>query len=146
MTRKLLLDASIYIQEMRGRRPDILGLRGHSAGVLYFSAVVIAELLRGAFDARVFQRVEKLWEDARKARRLVVPNSSDWHDAAIVVRTIAKKYGHEAIGQARLMADALIAMSARRLGITVVTHNLTDFERIAKFRPFSFVSAADLAV
>jgi predicted nucleic acid-binding protein len=39
----------------------------------------------------------------------------------------------------RLTNDALIAMSAGRLGITVITANARDFEKLAKFRPFQWV-------
>jgi predicted nucleic acid-binding protein len=34
--------------------------------------------------------------------------------------------------------DALIAMSAARLGITVITANVRDFMRLAEFRPFQW--------
>jgi predicted nucleic acid-binding protein len=51
------------------------------------------------------------------------------------------KFGHEAIGRGRLTNDALIAVSSRRLGITVVTANARDFERLARIRSFSWQMA-----
>jgi predicted nucleic acid-binding protein len=35
-----------------------------------------------------------------------------------------------------LTNDALIALSAGRLGITVITANARDFGKLAEFRPF----------
>jgi len=49
---------------------------------------------------------------------------------------LAAKYDYEQIGQGRLTNDALIAMSAGRSGITVITTNARDFIRLAEFRPF----------
>ena len=48
----------------------------------------------------------------------------------------AVRAGHyEAIGRSRLTNDTLIATSATRRGITVLTLNAADFERIATVRP-----------
>jgi len=51
---------------------------------------------------------------------------------------IGAKYGYEEVGRARLTNDALIAMTAARHGFTVLTKNVTDFRRIAEFRPFQW--------
>jgi predicted nucleic acid-binding protein len=49
---------------------------------------------------------------------------------------LAARYDYEQIGRGRLTNDALIAMSAGRSGITVITANARDFMRLAEFRPF----------
>jgi predicted nucleic acid-binding protein len=51
---------------------------------------------------------------------------------------VGAKYDCEKIGQGRLTNDALMAMSAGRLGITVITARARDFERLAEFRPFQW--------
>jgi predicted nucleic acid-binding protein len=51
---------------------------------------------------------------------------------------LAAKYDYGKSGQCRLTNDALIAMSAARLGITVITANERDFGRLAEFRPFQW--------
>jgi predicted nucleic acid-binding protein len=51
---------------------------------------------------------------------------------------LAAKYHYEKIGQGRLTNDALIAMSAGRLGIRVITANERDFSRLAEFRAFQW--------
>ena len=60
----------------------------------------------------------------------------DWTQTGRVLSRLAAKYDYERIGKGRLTNDALIAMSAARLGITVVTANARDFKRLAEFRPF----------
>jgi predicted nucleic acid-binding protein len=51
-----------------------------------------------------------------------------------VLARLASKYDYEQIGQGRLTNDALIAMSAERLGIRVFTANERDYSRLAEFR------------
>jgi predicted nucleic acid-binding protein len=51
---------------------------------------------------------------------------------------LATKYGYEQIGQGRLTNDALIAISAGRLGIQVLTANERDYRRLAEFRRFQW--------
>jgi predicted nucleic acid-binding protein len=67
-----------------------------------------------------------------------VPNLSDWTDAGRVLARLAAKYHHEQIGQGRLTNDALIAISAGRLGICVITANQRDFSKLAEFRTFQW--------
>ena len=82
--------------------------------------------------------MERLEHDFEKAKRVLVPNLSDWASAGKVLARLAAKYGYERIGRARLTNDALIAISAARTGITVLTANSRDFARIAEFRAFSW--------
>jgi predicted nucleic acid-binding protein len=67
-----------------------------------------------------------------------VPNLSDWAQAGRVLARLASKDDYERIAQARLTNNALIGMSAGRLGIRVITANERDFRRLAEFRPFQW--------
>ena len=69
---------------------------------------------------------------------LLVPNLSDWTQTGKVLARVAAKYDYEQIGRGRLTNDALIAMSAGRLGITVITANARDFKKLAEFRSFQW--------
>jgi predicted nucleic acid-binding protein len=51
---------------------------------------------------------------------------------------LGSQYGYEEIGRGRLTNDALIAISAGRVGITVITHNAQDFVRLSEFAAFSW--------
>ncbi len=134
--RPALLDSSIYITSLRATDEAVLTLRRLAPDApLWLSAVVLEELYAGVSvrDRRVVERLERNFD---RARRILVPNLTDWTQAGRVLARLAAEYGYERIGQARLTNDALIAMSAARLGITVVTTNERDFARLARFRPF----------
>ena len=72
------------------------------------------------------------------ARRILVPNLTDWAQTGKVLARLAAEYGYEEIGQTRLTNDALIAMSAARQGMTVLTTNERDFARLNHFHPFTW--------
>lgn len=136
--RPVLFDSSIYIAALRNKNDAALLLRrwAHESPI-WLSAVVLEEMYAGArpVDHPVLERLER---DFNKARRMLVPNLTDWMQTGKVLARLAAKYGYEQIGQARLTNDALIAMSAARAGITVVTTNQRDFAKLAEFRPFTW--------
>ncbi|MBZ5657483.1 MAG: type II toxin-antitoxin system VapC family toxin [Acidobacteriia bacterium] len=133
-----LLDSSIYISALRRGNEAVLALRRLSADApLWLSAVVLEELYAGASE-RDRHVVERLERDFERAKRLVVPNLGDWAQTGRVLSRLAAKYHYEKIGQGRLTNDALISMSAGRLGIRVITANERDFGRLAEFRRFQW--------
>ena len=98
---------------------------------------MLEELYAGA-NERAHRVLERLERDFDRAKRVLVPNLSDWTQAGQVLALLAAKYDYEHIGQGRLTNAALIATSARRLGIRVITANARDFERLAEFRSFQW--------
>ena len=134
----ILFDSSIYISALRRGSDGPLALRRLAPdATLWLSSVVLEELYAGASD-RDRPVVERLERDFERAKRVVVPNLSDWTQTGRVLARLAAKYDYEQIGQGRLTNDALIAMGAGRLGITVITANKRDFSRLAEFRPFQW--------
>jgi predicted nucleic acid-binding protein len=134
----ILFDSSIYISALRRGTDAALALRRLTPDApLWLSSVVLEELYAGAGD-RDRHAVERLERDFEKAKRVLVPNLGDWTQTGRVLARLAAKYGYEQIGQGRLTNDALIAMSAGRLGITIITANERDFSRLAEFRPFQW--------
>ena len=137
-----LLDTSIYISALRRGDQAALALRRVAANSpLWLSAVVLEELYAGAGEReqRVLERLER---DFDRAKRILVPSQKDWAEVGKVLARLAAKYGFEQIGQGRLTNDALIATSAGRLGIRVITANQRDYSRLAEFRTFHWHVAA----
>jgi predicted nucleic acid-binding protein len=137
-----LFDSSIYISALRAGDESVVALRRLSAeGPLWLSAVVLEELYAGAGerDRHVVERLERGFE---RAKRVLVPSLGDWAQAGRVLSRLAAKYHSEEIGQGRLTNDALIAMSAGRLGIRVITTNERDFGRLAEFRSFQWQASS----
>src|SRR5580692_584948 len=110
-----LFDSSVYISALRRGDDAVLTLRRFAATApLWLSAVVLEELYAGAAD-RDRQVVERLERDFDRVKRILVPNLSDWTHAGRVLARLAANH-YEQIGQSRLTNDALIAISAGRLG------------------------------
>lgn len=134
----VLFDSSIYIAALRSKDDAALRLRQSvPVATIWLSSVVLGELYAGA-NARSRRAVERLERDFDKARRILVPSLSDWTQAGKVLARLAAKYDYEQIGRGRLTNDALIAMSAGRLGIGVITANVRDFAKLAEFRHFQW--------
>lgn len=136
--RLALFDTSVYIAALRGGNDGVMTVRRLDSGSLvWLSAVVLEELYAGAGEhaRRVIERLER---DFDRAKRILVPNLGDWAEAGRVLSRLAARYDYEQIGQGRLTNDALIAMSAARLGITVITTSDRDFRRLAEFHAFQW--------
>ncbi len=130
-----LLDSSVYISAFRSPDTALAVERLVSDVKLWLSAVVLQELYAGALQ-RDRYLVETLERRFSSEFRIVVPELDDWVQAGLVLARVATKHGYEKIGRSRLTNDALIAMSAARTGIRVITCNARDFEKLAEFRPF----------
>jgi predicted nucleic acid-binding protein len=132
----VLFDTSIYVTALRSGDSSAMDSRRIAAGAsIWLSSVVLEELYAGV-SARDHLVVEQLERGFRAANRILVPNLTDWTQTGKVLAHLAAKYDYERIGRGRLTNDALIAMSAGRLGATVVTANARDFAKLAEFRPF----------
>jgi predicted nucleic acid-binding protein len=132
---RILYDSSVYIGGLRGDPTAALMLeRWRRKAPLWVSAVVLEELYAGANRAAA-KLIDKLASDFERAGRVVVPSLSDWTQTGRVLERIRSKYGLESKGLARLTNDTLIATSAFRCGVTVLTANARDFARIAEFCP-----------
>jgi predicted nucleic acid-binding protein len=135
--RPALFDSSVYIAALRQGNQAFLSTRRLGDSPLWLSAVVLEELYAGS-GLRGHANVERLERDFTLIRRILVPNLSDWTRTGDVLGQIAAKYGFECIGRGRMTNDALIAMSAARRGIRIITNNEKDFRRLAEFQPFEW--------
>lgn len=135
---RVLFDSSIYIAALQMGGDASLPLqRWARDSPIWLSSVVLEELYAGA-NPGDSQVIEKLEHDFERARRILVPILSDWTYAGKILARIAKKYGYEQIGRARMINDALIATSAARTGVTVITANRRDYARLAEFCPLEW--------
>ena len=141
--RGIFFDTSIYINALRQGDISILSQRQGSAGrgesvPLWLSVVVLEELYIGAVGGKIKKLLGRFERDFEKINRLSVPSQSDWTTCGQVLGLIGRKYGFEAVKQARMTNDCLIGMTAARNGLTVYTHNGSDFKMIAEFRSFEW--------
>jgi hypothetical protein len=88
------------------------------------------------FDSSIYITALRVGDRAASSLRRLAVDSPIWLSAVVVLARLAAKYDYVKIGRGRLTNDALITISAVRLGITVITANARDFMRLAEFRPF----------
>lgn len=134
----VLFDSSVYIAALRpGGDPALLSQRWTMESPLWLSSVVLEELYAGSkpTDRRILEKLER---DFEKAGRLLVPNLGDWTSAGKILAAVAQEFGYEKIGRARLTNDTLIATSAARNGIRVLTINARDYALLAHFCPLQW--------
>ena len=119
-----ILDSSVYIGHWEaGLYGDILD-DVRRAFVVRHSAVVLSELRRGARTREAQRVVDGLFRLARNAWE---PSAADWWEAGKLVREVGDRQGWETGKRRGFQNDALIALTARRHGATVVTPNHRDF-------------------
>jgi len=132
----VLFDSSVYISAMRlGNNAIPALLRLASGSPVWLSAVVIHELYAGVAD-RDRPIIERMEHEFEEVGRVLVPDCADWSQSGKVLARLAAKYHYEKIGRSRLSNDSLIAISAGRAGVRVVTENQRDFHRLSEFYPF----------
>ena len=124
-----ILDSDIYIGHWeQGLYYEGLG-RVRKAFIVRHSSVVLSELRRGARTADARRLVRSLH---RLARVRWEPNDQDWWEAGKLVREIGDEEDWEINKRREFQNDALIALTARRHGATVVTGNAGDFSLLSR--------------
>ena len=126
---RLLLDTDICIYAINQHRPEALRrLRRHAVGEVGISAITYAELRYGvenSVDAR--RNLERLERFLLPLEILPFDTEAGRHYGH--VRTALKRAGR-IIGA----NDLLIAAHALALGVTLVTNNVREFERVEGLR------------
>ena len=116
------------------------------------SVVVVHELVAGALDSSAIKNLKASYRFYEKENRVLVPTADDWLLAGEVVNSLqqgrrSKQSGNipkiSAEEKYRITNDVLIARTAKRAGVTVVTNNIRDFEKIKKFCNVQLKSGAD---
>jgi len=117
----------------------------------YMSAVVLQELAAGANDASAIKELERLRQECRKANKLLVPNEEDWWHAGLVLNALQRGRRSKKTGKIpkisvaernRIINDVLIARTAKRAGVMVVTDNVNDFIKIRNFCDVKIISGS----
>jgi predicted nucleic acid-binding protein len=134
------LDTSVVIAHRM--KPSIRGF--------VLASVVLQELTAGANDATELQWWGNVYQAFDKEGRLLVPTGEDWWQAGrilnLLLRGLKSKSGGKtpklpASDKQRIIRDVLIARTAKRAGVTVITDNLADFKRIKRYCDVRILSA-----
>lgn len=140
MPAKYIFDTNIYIHCLQDRDFALKHADQYSRFLpsTYFSSVVAQELLVGCTDDLAVRLVQNFLLPFERVRRIINPSYEDWKNAALIVVKIALRRPDLKSKKIALINDALIALSCRDIGATLVTLNLGDFELIRGFVRFRF--------
>jgi predicted nucleic acid-binding protein len=138
---KHLIDTDLYIDLIQSGTtlPIIRELYEKETPGIYFSSIVVQELLAGARSPSGRRRVEVLFRPFERAGRIVTPNHKHWKDAGGVLAKVLQLRPDLKSKLPSLVNDCLLAQSARSLGATLYTGNRGDFAVLQSIRSFSLV-------
>jgi predicted nucleic acid-binding protein len=138
---KLLYDTTVYIDILRNRFPET-GKRMLRAVDAWHSPVTEAELAAavGLLDRSHPQTRQLINEiagviDQRPVQRTIAPDVMVWREAGILSGILARLQGFDKGQRRRLMNDALLFVTARRHGCTLLTRNVGDFDLMQQLEP-----------
>lgn len=131
---KFMLDTNIVIYVIKRRPIEVMGIFNENAGRMAISAITLSELFHGAEkSAKVAQNLAVVEEFASLLEVLPYTAKASQHYGAI--RSALEKVGRT-IG----VNDLHIAAHARSEGLTLVTNNLVEFERVPGLMAENWVS------
>ncbi len=125
----VILDTNIYIGHWQQGLYEETLRAVRRAYIVRHSAVVLSELRRGAQTREAERLVAALF---RLARVCWEPTAANWWEAGRLVRRIGDAEGWDRNKRHDFQNDALIALTARRHGATVLTANFSDFGLLAR--------------
>lgn len=137
----LLLDTCVYIDQLQGRAPDILGDL-IAARVVNHSTIAVQELMHtvGVLDPGdprtpgVIGEIGRLIE-AMPAHRVFAPDPDVLGKAALLSGMVCRLQGYAADRKLRALHDCVLFLQAQKLGFTVLTANIGDFDILLQLIP-----------
>jgi predicted nucleic acid-binding protein len=140
--KKYVLDTNVYITAARDEEfgAEVAQFVGGFLPQIYLHAVVVQELTRGAINASARRRLDQdVIQPFEKRGRIVVPRYTAWKRSGEVVAELVDRKRVSAGGVLQsFVNDALLAVSCREEGMTLITMNAVDFARIALVEKISF--------
>jgi predicted nucleic acid-binding protein len=136
-----LLDTTVYIDSFQGRLPEAIE-KLLVGSVIFHCAVARAEIALsiGQLDPRDPRTpnrralLEAVLDRMRPGRRLA-PSERAWTEAAILAGILSRTQGLRAERRRELLNDALLLMTARERGLTLISRNVADMDRLTTLRP-----------
>lgn len=137
----LLLDSCVYIDQFRGRSPDIVELI-LSARLVNHSAVAVQELMHAVGvlnqkDHRTPDAIATIRHVilAMPPHRLFAPDVEILGRAALLSGILCRVQRYGADQKFRALQDCVLFLQAQRLGLTLLTANLSDFDLLLQLLP-----------
>lgn len=137
----LLLDTCVYIDQMQGRSPDLLEDLIAQRQVNH-STVALQELMHtvGVLDpsdrrtSGVIAEIRKHIE-AMPPHRLFAPDLEVLGRAALLSGILCRIQGYEKDGKSRALQDCVMFLQGQKLGLVVLTANVSDYDILLQLIP-----------
>lgn len=143
---QLLLDTTVYIDVLHGSVPEAV------AKLITFrtcnhSAVCLAEMTHafGRLDpqhpgtSRALKAIEQTIENDIPPHRIFTPGDDVWGAAGMLSGTVMRLFEIEKGSRNQFLNDALLYLHGAKLGCTVLTRNVRDFDIMNQLAPFGRV-------
>ena len=137
----LLLDTCVYIDQIQDRSPEILDLLIEGRQVNH-SIVAIQELMHtvGVLDPKDPRTAGAIAEirayiKAMQPHRVFAPEPDIFGRAALLSGILCRLQGYAADSRLRALQDCSLFLQAQKLGFTVLTGNISDFDYLLQLIP-----------
>jgi predicted nucleic acid-binding protein len=137
----LLLDTSVYIDQMQDRSPQILDDLIAQRQVNH-STVAIQELMHtvgvlNPSDARTATVIDVIGKQIRAMppHRIFAPDTEVLGRAALLSGILCRLQGYEKDGKLRALQDCVLFLQAQKLGLVVLTANVGDYDILLQLIP-----------
>jgi predicted nucleic acid-binding protein len=133
---KYTLDTNVFIDGFRSEdvQAEVFAFLSRALPRTYLSAVVMQELAAGARSADAARDLQRgVFDPFERRRRVFAPSRAAFAESGRVLAAVAAREGWQLLDEKpSLLNDALMAVSCREQGITLITRD-GDFKRLARF-------------
>ena len=137
----LLLDTGVYIHQMQARAPELVE-RLIGTRQVNHSSVALQELLHtigvlNPDDPRTATVVDAVRTqiEAMPDHRVFTPDADVLGRAALLAGMICRLQGYARDARFKALQDATLFLQAQKLGFTVLTANLAEFDYLLQLMP-----------
>jgi predicted nucleic acid-binding protein len=142
--KRFVLDTNLFIAADRDaeKAEELTAFYAAFLPMTYLHAVVAQELLLGAVDVRRGVSIRHAYIRPFESRgRMLTPTFANWARSGEVVAQLVRDRVISPGGIGRsFLNDVILAVSCRSAGLTLITNNLRDFDRIRRVERFDFVA------
>jgi hypothetical protein len=127
----LLLDSCVYIDQMQDRSPQLLD------DLVAQRQVNHSTVALSPSDARTAGVVAEIGKHikAMPPHRIFVPDAEILGRAALLSGVLCRLQGYEKDGRLRALQDCTLFLQAQKLGLVVLTANVSDYDILLQLIP-----------
>lgn len=138
---ELLLDTCVYVDGLQGRAPDVVAELLHLR-LSNHSTVAVQELMHtvGVLDpqhpgSRMVIRQIGIAINGMPSHRVFAPDPDVLGRAAHLAGILCRLQGYQKDARLRALQDCVLFLQAQKLGLTILTCNVGDFDCLLQLIP-----------